>query len=156
MKQRRNLKKRECNLKLILEISMKINAINIPDIIQSNPKKLENINNSWSFFFYTLDGRSYWIYRIQIFIDIADDNDDLKVSAFITASTERLRVTERAKRANLLKPFCASSSIGCFNAVISRNVSKNNTTTSFSFLIGATCNNSHNGVPINILQEWRQ
>ncbi len=81
--------------------------------------------------------------------------DCLVVSDFITgrcdenccANTDRLRVTDRASRANLLNPFAASSSIGCFNAVMSRNVSKNRTTMSFSFLIGAICNNSHNGVP---------
>lgn len=63
------------------------------------------------------------------------------------AKTDRLRVTDRASLANLLSPLLASSSIGCFSAVISRNVSKNSTTTSFSFLIGAMCNRSHNGVP---------
>ena len=78
------------------------------------------------------------------------------------ANTDRLLVTDRANRANLLKPaivsdtehlqYCnekfngfqplpfmaSSSSMGCFRAVMSRNVKRKRTTTSFSFLIGAT------------------
>lgn len=58
-----------------------------------------------------------------------------------------LRVTERANLANLLNPLEASSSIGCFKAVISLKVNKNKTTTSLSFFIGAICSKSQSGVP---------
>lgn len=37
-----------------------------------------------------------------------------------------------------IPPFASSLSIGCFKAVISRNVNKNSTTRSLSFRIGAT------------------
>lgn len=65
------------------------------------------------------------------------------------ARTDRLLVTERASRANLLSPVfvTSSSSIGCLSAVMSLNVSRNKTTTSFSFFIGAICSRSHSGVP---------
>lgn len=48
-----------------------------------------------------------------------------------------------------LPPFVSSLSIGCFNAVISRNVSKNSTTKSLSLRMGATCSSSHSGVSVN-------
>lgn len=47
-----------------------------------------------------------------------------------------------------LPPFVSSLSIGCFSAVMSRNVSRNSTTKSRSFLMGATCSNSHSGVSV--------
>lgn len=65
--------------------------------------------------------------------------------------TYRLLVTERARRANFDSPaFATSSSRGCFSAVISRNVRRNSTTRSFSFLIGATCNSSHSGLRLRL------
>jgi len=45
-----------------------------------------------------------------------------------------------------LPPLESSDSMGCFSAVMSLNVSRNNTTRSLSFLIGAICISSHNGV----------
>lgn len=52
--------------------------------------------------------------------------------------TERDRVTDLANFANFDRPpFGSSVSIGCFKAVISRKVNKNNTTRSLSFFIGA-------------------
>ena len=43
-------------------------------------------------------------------------------------------------------PRPLSSSIGCLRAVMSLNVHRKRTTASFSFLMGATCKSSHNGV----------
>lgn len=64
-----------------------------------------------------------------------------------------LRVTERANFANLLNPLEASSSIGCFKAVISLNVNKNKTTTFRSFLIGAMWRSSQSGEPVQCKHE---
>lgn len=56
-------------------------------------------------------------------------------------------VTDLASLANFERPPLLSSvSMGCFRAVMSRNVSRNSTTKSRSFFIGAICNSSHNGV----------
>ena len=81
------------------------------------------------------------------------------------------RVTERASLANLLNPLIRqnyvftfhisffniflslppisldSSSIGCFNAVMSLKVQRKRTTISLSFLMGDICINSQRGVP---------
>lgn len=46
----------------------------------------------------------------------------------------------------LILPFVSSDSIGCFNAVISRNVNNSSTTKSLSFRTGATWSISHSGV----------
>lgn len=56
-------------------------------------------------------------------------------------------VTDLASFANLERPPLLSSvSMGCFRAVMSRNVSRNRTTRSRSFLMGAICSSSHSGV----------
>lgn len=60
--------------------------------------------------------------------------------------------TTRVDRYNKSPPFVSSLSIGCFRAVISLKVSKNRTTISRSFLIGAICNKSHNGVSAKKVQ----
>lgn len=53
-----------------------------------------------------------------------------------------------------LPPLLSSVSMGCFSAVMSRNVNRNSTTKSRSFRMGATCNNSHNGVSVMIPRNW--
>ncbi len=62
------------------------------------------------------------------------------------ASKDLFRVTDLAKRANLLRPLAESSSIGCLNAVMSMNVHRNSTTESLSLVTGAMCIETHIGV----------
>ena len=47
-----------------------------------------------------------------------------------------------------LLPLESSASMGCLSGVMSLKVHRNSTTMSFSFLMGAMCRRSHNGVPV--------
>lgn len=90
------------------------------------------------------------------------------VSVFKLTLSDLFRATDLANCANLLKPnlfeiglrgkastfskkiykspLADSSSIGCLKAVMSMNVHKKSTTTSFSFVTGDICMDTHIGV----------